>query len=183
METANVWHFERTEPLTKYFQNEIKTSWFVYVVIRYLRIDFIFPNAFVIKTFLVGGYTLLMSNNWYICWSFSSNFPNINRLPKETLVIVLTYRCGLNFCLDFSRPRKRNTPAYDILALLSFTGDCLPFLMQLAATVVDCMAWRFWTMRQSNRMATQHLPRDLVRPSSGLNSWLKRRRRQRELLN
>ena len=30
---------------------------------------------------------------------------------------------------------------------------------------MDCTAWRFWTMRQS-RMAAQHLPRDLVRPSS-----------------
>jgi len=36
-----------------------------------------------------------------------------------------------------------------------------------------------WTARPDgagNRMAAQHLPRDLVRPSSGLKNWLKRRR-------
>ena len=40
--------------------------------------------------------------------------------------------------------------------------------------------WTVWpngSGRWNNRMAAQHLPRDLVRPSSGLNNSLKRRRR------
>ena len=35
--------------------------------------------------------------------------------------------------------------------------------------------------RWVNRMAAQHLPRDLVQPSSGQKNWLKRRRRSFEL--
>ena len=38
-------------------------------------------------------------------------------------------------------------------------------------------AWPDGSEQWDNRMAAQHLPRDLVRPSSGLNNWLKRRRR------
>jgi len=40
----------------------------------------------------------------------------------------------------------------------------------------DCMAWRFWTMRQLNGCSTP--ARDLVRPSSGFNHSLKRRSRR-----
>ena len=38
-------------------------------------------------------------------------------------------------------------------------------------------AWPDGSERWDNRMAAQHLPRDLVRQSSGLNNSLKRRRR------
>jgi len=38
-------------------------------------------------------------------------------------------------------------------------------------------AWPDGSVRWDNQMAAQHLPRNLVRPSSGLNNYLKRRRR------
>ena len=37
-------------------------------------------------------------------------------------------------------------------------------------------AWPDGSGRWDNRMAAQHLPRDLVSPSSGFNNWLERRR-------
>jgi len=40
-------------------------------------------------------------------------------------------------------------------------------------------AWFEGSGRHNNRMAAEHLPRDLLRPSSGLNNSLKRRRRRR----
>jgi len=38
-------------------------------------------------------------------------------------------------------------------------------------------AWPDGSGRWDNRVAAQHLPRDLLRPSSGVKIWLKRRRR------
>jgi len=40
-------------------------------------------------------------------------------------------------------------------------------------------AWPNGSGRWDNLLAAQHLPRDLVRPSSGLKIWLKRRGRRR----
>ena len=44
------------------------------------------------------------------------------------------------------------------------------------------IAWPDGSRRWDNRMAAQHLPWGLVRPSSGLKNWLKRRRRRRIFL-
>jgi len=41
----------------------------------------------------------------------------------------------------------------------------LPSHVQSIDLLMDCTAWRFWTMRQSN--GCSNLPRDLVRPSNG----------------
>jgi len=50
--------------------------------------------------------------------------------------------------------------------------------MELTPTNPSTSPWTAWpdgSGRWDNRMAAQHLSRDLVRPSSGVNNWLKRR--------
>ena len=56
----------------------------------------------------------------------------------------------------------------------------LPSNVQSIDLPMACAAWPDGSGRWDNRMAAQHLPRDLVRPSSGLNNYLKRKRRIRK---
>jgi len=50
------------------------------------------------------------------------------------------------------------------------TSTMLTSNVQSIDLLMDCMAWRFWTMRQSHGCSTP--ARDLVRQSSGLKNWL-----------
>ena len=51
---------------------------------------------------------------------------------------------------------------------MSSTVQCIDLPM-------DCMAWRFWKMRQPNGCSTSAPRSTVMRPSSGFNNWLIRR--------